>query len=88
MIVADIMGQEYTIRVITMQLVLDSVKRFVTQCLSVSTFHTALDGTIVFCAPHAITVPVQTQSTTHLGRRILLSQVLYIHNAYQIGILV
>ena len=69
MIVADIMGQEYTSRVITMQLVLDSVKRFVTQCLSVSTFHTALDGTIAYYAPNVISPRVEIQGITHLGKK-------------------
>ena len=46
-----------------------AVKRYVTQILIVTTFHTVLNGTTVNCAPSAISQPPEMQENTHLGRR-------------------
>ena len=68
LIVADIMAQEFTIRVMVTQLRLVGVRLYVTQNLIAATFHTALNGRTVICAPHANS-PVEMESTTHLGKR-------------------
>ena len=62
------MGQELILRVMVLLLLLMAVKSYVTQLLIASTFPTAKNGTTVNCAPNAISPPVETQSTTLLGK--------------------
>ena len=69
LIAADLMEPTLTAQEMGLQLRLMAVKRNATQILSVATFHTALDGTIVICALSAISLTAETQGTTHLGRR-------------------
>ena len=67
-IVADLMGQKFIIPVMDLLLLLMAVKSYVIQLLIASTFPTAKNGTTVNCAPNAISPPVETLSTTLLGR--------------------
>ena len=86
LIVVDLMEPQLTKQEMGSQLRLMAVKRNVTQILSVATFHTALDGTIVICALSAISLTAETQGTTHLGRR--SEKVCSFHHVcYRIGIL-
>ena len=68
LIVADLTVQKLIIRVMVLRLRLVVVKSYVTRLLVASTFHTALNGTTVSCAPNAISSQVEMQSTTHRGR--------------------
>ena len=54
LIVVDLMEPQLTKQEMGSQLRLMAVKRNVTQILSVATFHTALNGTTVSCAPNVI----------------------------------
>ena len=51
------------------QLRLVGVRDYVTQDLIAVTFHTALNGITVNCAPHAKSLRVEMESTTHLGKK-------------------
>ena len=85
-IVVDLMEPQLTKQEMGSQLRLMAVKRNATQILSVATFHTALDGTIVTCALNATSLTAETQGTTHLGRR--SEKVCSFHHVcYRIGIL-
>ena len=57
------------VRVMATQLQLVDVRDYVTQDLIAATFHTALNGITVNCAPNVISPMEETQGTTHLGRR-------------------
>ena len=74
LIVADLMGQNLrrilVKRAMAGLLLLAAVNIYVIGHVGVSTFPTALNGTTVYYAPNAISLPAETQNTTHLGRRL------------------
>ena len=72
LIVADLMGQNlrriWVKRAMAGLLLLAAVNIYVIGQVGVSTFPTALNGKTVDCALNAISLPLETEKNTHLGR--------------------